>query len=153
MIRSQAAIQFPNGPAHTTGVPPLKRMSPVNTVSRSGSSTITSPWVWAGPTSTRSSSSRTDRDAREPVNVRVGGPGSTSSNRNAPKMREMNSPADPIAGAFSSIRASIDAGDLVHLAGRCLGGDDLVGADGCVAVAVVAVGVGVDDRGDRRASP
>ena len=35
-IRSHAATQFDSGPAHTMGVPPMNRMSPVYTVFASG---------------------------------------------------------------------------------------------------------------------
>ena len=35
-MRSQAATQLDSGPAHTMGVPPMKRMSPVKIVRASG---------------------------------------------------------------------------------------------------------------------
>ena len=50
-MRSHAASQFENGPAQTIGVPPTNRMSPVNTTPASGTWTIASPSVCAGPTS------------------------------------------------------------------------------------------------------
>ena len=71
------------------------------------------------------------------------------SNSNAPKKLRNRSPTSP--GALLSA-ASIDGWHLGHLVGGCRRGDDLGVVDQLVAVAVVAVGVGVDDRGDRARS-
>ena len=72
-IRSQARSQLANGPAQTMGVPPMNRMSPVKTTPASGTWTIASPSVCAGPTSIRWTARLPTVRSSRPSNVVLGG--------------------------------------------------------------------------------
>jgi hypothetical protein len=114
-IRSQAAIQFDNGPAHTMGVPPTNKMSPVNTVRASGTWAITSPLVCAGPTSINSTTRPPTSTSRRPSKVRVGRRCSMPSKRKAPKNERNNSPTSPGA-AFNAANMEGGTSDISRVA-------------------------------------
>lgn len=84
-MRSQAATQLLTGPAHTIGVPPMNRMSPVKTAFASATCTSVSPPVCAGPTSMTSTSRPPTSTQIRPVKVLVGVGTSMPSNPNWPK--------------------------------------------------------------------
>jgi hypothetical protein len=115
-IKSQAEIQFSSGPAHTIGVPLMKRMSPVYTTFASGTCTITSPLVCAGPTSINSTTRPATSMSRRPSNVRVGGVNVMPSKSKSPKNERNNSPTSPgallsaasIAGGTCAISSAAD---------------------------------------------
>ena len=153
-IRSQASIQWATGPAHTIGWPPWNTRSPVNSTSASGTCTTTSPPVCAGPSSSSRTGRSPTRSSSSPSKVVVGGTASMPSKVNGPKMSRRKAPASPSPSAARISPASIAGGTSSisrALAGR---GDDVGAGDELVAVAVVAVGVGVhhgaDGRGRRR---
>ena len=69
-MSSHAAIQLPTGPAHMMGVPSMNKMSPANSTRASGIQAMTSPPVWAGPTSI-SSTDRPPACTRRMTSARV----------------------------------------------------------------------------------
>ena len=116
-MRRHAAIQFPIGPAHMIGVEPWNRMSPVNTTSPSSSHAITSPWVWAGPTSSSVTARPPTSTVIEPEKVSVGGTDSMSSNRERPE-RVGDEPVAVLADVELLERVQQRGRDVVHLAPR-----------------------------------
>ncbi len=77
------------------------------TVDASGTCTIVSPAVWAGPTSISSTGRPPTSSVSRPSNVRLGSSSSMPSNSNSPKKLRNSSPTSP--GAWFSA-ASIDGG-------------------------------------------
>lgn len=67
------------GPAHMIGVTPMKRMSAAIAIRASGSQTMRSPGVCAGPTSIRRTSRPPTSSSSSPENLRVGCTRRTSS--------------------------------------------------------------------------
>ena len=150
-IRSHASIHRCTGPAHTIGWPPWNTRSPVNRTPASGRCTVTSPRVWAGP----SSSSWTARSPTLQVERAVEGGGGRrdldavegeARRRSAAGRRRPRRGSGPP----SSSAASVDGRHLVHLPRAGRRGDDLGAGHQLVAVAVVAVGVRVHERADPR---
>ena len=107
---------------------------------------MTSPAVWAGPTSINCTSTPPISRSRRPSNVRLGYVASNSDQSNGAKISRANAPTAPGAGA--------QARDALRSVARHLGeggrrGDDLGVLDELVPEPVIAVGVGVHDGGDR----
>ena len=137
----------PAGRPTRSGVPPMNRMSPVKIVGRRGRRPIVSPRVCAGPTSISSTARPADVEVEAPSNVRVGQRSSMPSNWKSPKKLRNRSPTSP---GRAVERGQHRRRHLGHLVGGRRRGDDLGAVDELVAVAVIAVGVGVDDGVDRR---
>ena len=86
----------------------------MNTALASGTWTMTSPFVWAGPTSISSTSRPPTSTLSRPSNVRVGGVSVIPSNVKSPKKLRNSSPTSPgatlrpasIAGATSPISSA-----------------------------------------------
>ena len=118
-------------------------------VRASGTWASASPRVCAGPTSISSTARPPTSRSSRPSKVRVG-----QASARCPRSRTRRRSGG--TGRRPRPRRAIEPGEqrrrhLAHLVrGRRAGGHDLGAADELVAVAVVAVGVGVDDRADRR---
>ncbi len=145
------------------GVTPMKRMSAAIAVRASGIQTIRSPGVCAGPTSIR-------RTSRPPTSS----PGERAGWRHKPHLVELERAkgltdiggnhshvAAPRVGQWHRSGCPQGAGqgsEALHLGRRLgfhhrrcsLGGDDLRLRELLVSPPVVAIGVGVDERLDRR---
>ena len=147
-MRSQAASQLSTGPAHAIGVPCTKTRSPVKTVRASGTYTTESLCVCAGPRSVDLDVPATHRERQRACErpIRLA----------AVDLAELEV-AEGVVGELPEVvvvgvlqRVELRRREVVHLLGRRHRGVDLgsVG-DELVAVAVVAVGVRVDERVDR----
>ena len=122
-IRSQAATQFDSGPAHTIGVPPMKRMSPVKIVRASGTM-HEDVAAWCGPGRPRSARPAGHRRRGRGGRRTCASAASSSmpSKSNSPKKLRNSSPTSPGAAFSAGQQRRRDVG---HLLGGRRRGDDL----------------------------
>ena len=115
-----------------------------------GSQAIVSPRVCAGPTSSRRTSRSPTRSSSSPPKVSVGARRLDALEVEAAEAAQEELAQGPHLGRLRDQRRHRRRRQLLHLGRGALGGDDPCSGEQLVAVAVVAVGVRVDERADLR---